>query len=207
MSTLSMGSSRIWLNTGNPGLSETDAEQGNLWLNTTTGRIFGCSDDTFGSQVWLSAAGMGGLVQQVSTQTTTYTNVTATIPYDDTIPQNTEGTEIMSVAITPTSATNKLLIFSTVTGSHSNVLTSILIRSLFQDSTANALATVAISTDSGYWDNSALQYSMTAGTTSSTTFKIRVGCNLNGFEVNGQGGSRKFGGAPVCALTVMEISA
>lgn len=206
MSTLSMGSARIWLNTANPGLSETDAEQGNLWLNTTSGRIFACSTETMGAQVWLSAAGVGGYVQSVTTQTTTYTNVTATIPYDDTIPQNTEGTEIMSVSITPTSATNNLIILASVTGSHSNALTTVMITSLFQDTTANALATVAISTDLSYWDNACLQYQMVAGTTSATTFKIRVGCNLNGFEVNGQGGSRKFGGASVCALTVMEIS-
>lgn len=82
-----------------------------------------------------------------------------------------------------------------------------MISSLFQDATANALATVAIGSDQTYWDNSALQYRMVAGTTSATTFKIRVGCNVNGFEVNGQGGSRKFGGASVCAITVMEISA
>ena len=52
------------------------------------------------------------LVQRVeATPYTTYTSFTTTIPFDDTIPQNTEGTEIITVAITPTNVSNRLKIY------------------------------------------------------------------------------------------------
>jgi hypothetical protein len=41
---------------------------------------------------------------------TTVVASTVSIPVDDTIPQNTEGAELMSVSVTPTSASNKLKI-------------------------------------------------------------------------------------------------
>lgn len=50
--SLTMASSRIWFNDADPGLSETNVEQGNLWLNTSTGNGFICADATFGSQIW-----------------------------------------------------------------------------------------------------------------------------------------------------------
>lgn len=49
---LSSASARIWLDTVDPGVSETDVEQGNLWLNTTTFMSFLCKDATMGSQLW-----------------------------------------------------------------------------------------------------------------------------------------------------------
>jgi len=50
----------------------------------------------------------GFVVQMVSTQTGALQTDTTTIPADDTIPQNTEGFEVMTLAITLKSATNKL---------------------------------------------------------------------------------------------------
>lgn len=52
MSTLSMGSSRIWINSTDPGLSEPNVDEGNLWLNTTTSSFRVNSDATMGAQVW-----------------------------------------------------------------------------------------------------------------------------------------------------------
>ena len=51
-----------------------------------------------------------GTVQVVNTQTGAVDTGTTAMPCDDTIPQNTEGDEFMTLAITPTSATNKLKI-------------------------------------------------------------------------------------------------
>jgi len=48
--------------------------------------------------------------QQVRYQTGEYMSGTGTIPSDDTIPQKSEGNEFMTLAITPTSATSKLVI-------------------------------------------------------------------------------------------------
>lgn len=53
---LSMGSSRIWINNADPGVSETSINQGNLWYNTSNNLMFICIDDTLGAQVWKSWA-------------------------------------------------------------------------------------------------------------------------------------------------------
>ena len=50
----------------------------------------------------------GYVMQVVHVQDGEVASGTATCNYDDTIMQNTEGTEFMTLAITPTSATNKL---------------------------------------------------------------------------------------------------
>ena len=52
----------------------------------------------------------GGVVQVVNTTTGAVATGTTTMPQDDTIPQNTEGDEYMTLAITPKDATNKLKI-------------------------------------------------------------------------------------------------
>ena len=85
-----------------------------------------------------------GILQIVNTQTGAVNTGTTPLPYDDTIPQITEGDEYMTLAITPTSATNKLLIevvcsiSNTNTGAHETLLAA-----LFQDDTANAIAGIA----------------------------------------------------------------
>ena len=78
-------------------------------------------------------------VQVVSTQTGALATGTTILPFDDTIPQNTEGDQYMSVSITPKSTTNKLLILVNAFQSHTNANGQNGC-ALFQDSIANALA-------------------------------------------------------------------
>src|SRR3990167_11416304 len=83
----------------------------------------------------------GSTVQVVNTQTGAVATGTTVLPNDDTIPQNTEGDEYMTLAITPTNASNKLRIEVVVQCSGS--LLALAAMALFQDSTANALAAAA----------------------------------------------------------------
>lgn len=133
----------------------------------------------------------------------------AQIPYDDTIPQNTEGGEVMTLAITPLSTTNKLKIDVLVNMSGSISAEKIVV-ALFQDSTANALAISCEELyDSAYMLAVPLTYFMTAGTESSTTFKVRAGrtdsSTSNAVTINGHDGSRKFGGVSATSITITEI--
>lgn len=150
----------------------------------------------------------GSVLQVVNNQTGAVATGTTTIPNDDTIPQNTEGTEFFTLAITPTSATSKLVInFSTILN-HS-VGTAVLSTCLFQDSTANAL-TVATSqnVNSGGLMVVSGSYYMTAGTTSATTFKIRCGSPSAGTTtLNGVASSRLYGGVSNSFITITEIAA
>jgi hypothetical protein len=77
---------------------------------------------------------------------------------------------------------------------------------LFKDSTASALAAVAElgSTATGMI-NSGLVHKMTAGTTSATTFKIRMGGESAGtVTFNGYSGGQVFGGVMASSMTITE---
>ncbi len=129
------------------------------------------------------------------------------IPNDDTIPQNTEGNEIITCAITPKSVTNILLI---VFEGFGNVgATSSIITALFQDTTAGALAATQTHAAGAANTSFSLQYKMVAGTVSSTTFKIRIGTSeAASVYVNARDGltTRAFGGVASTTLTIFEYT-
>ena len=149
----------------------------------------------------------GTVLQVVNATYSTYSSSATTIPDDNTIPQNTEGTEIITLAITPTSATSKLLITSVVFAT-SGSAGSIIANALFQDTTANALAVTSTTAGAGGWMiTDVMQHYMTSGTTSSTTFKIRAGGHVGTTYFNGNTGAQLYNGTGFCSLTIMEIAA
>ncbi len=130
------------------------------------------------------------------------------LPFDNTVPQNTEGVQFMTQAVTPTVAANLLRIrFLGSFGSSGNVE---MTAALFQDSTAGALATAYGPMDgTNSYAQVKLEYHMRAGTTSSTTMKIRA--NQNGasavyFNGTNAGGSL-FGATLASYIEVEEIVA
>lgn len=151
----------------------------------------------------------GVVVQVVSTNFTNAITGTTQIPLDNTIPQNTEGFEVMTQAITPKSATNILVIDATVFMA-SDTAGRWLTAALFQDSTVNALAVDAsfLTTATGVI-TIPLSHSMVAGTTSSTTFKIRIGTNNTGttsFNASAAG-SPLFGATTKSFIRITEHKA
>ena len=161
------------------------------------------------SEVTGLPAGVGGKVLQiVNFQTGTLATGTTTTPYDDTIPQNTEGDEYMTLSITPTVSTSKLKIDVVAHGDASVAGRNTV--ALFQDSIANSIAV-------GYGSNidglgaantmGSFSHYMTSGTTSSIAFKVRIGNSAAGtFSFNGSAGSRKYGGTFASSITITEIS-
>ena len=149
----------------------------------------------------------GSVVQVVNVQTGASATTTSAISYDDTIMQNSEGAEFMTLAITPNSATNKLKI-DVVFACAVNTTNKIVTVGLFQDSTANALA-IGASVESLANSPFLMNFShfMTSGTTSSTTFKVRAGADTSAtLTFNGQSGSRKYGGVYASSITITEIA-
>lgn len=150
----------------------------------------------------------GVVVQMASTGYAAVATGTTTLPIDDTIPQNTEGNELMTQAITPKSATNILVIRVTALMAHSAAAPYIT-GALFQDSTADAVAAsverLAAANDTMTF---VLTHRMVAGTTSSTTFKFRAGSSAAGtLTFNGQAGNRFYGAITKSAIEITEYKA
>lgn len=149
----------------------------------------------------------GFVVQRVSTNYSAVATGTTTIPYDDTIPQSSEGDQYMSQAITPLSSTNRLIIEATVFVASS--VANNMVVTLFQDSGTNAIAVASNLEQTGNGQMTIpIRFEMAAGTTSSTTFKIRAGGNNAGTTTfNGASGGRLFGTAPKSNITITEVTA
>jgi hypothetical protein len=117
--------------------------------------------------------------------------------------------EAITLAITPKSSTNILVIRARIHIA-SNVVGQNLAIALFQDTTANALA-VAAQRASATADTSntiVLEHRMVAGTTSSTTFKIRGGGNGAGTTTfNGAAGASLYGAIAKSSMVIEEFKA
>jgi hypothetical protein len=152
--------------------------------------------------------GAGALVQVVSNTYSALATGTTTIPYDDTKPQITEGDEYMTVTITPKAATNILHFYGTAMVAHSGSSQGVTM-ALFQDSTANALsATTWYSHGANTVMTIPFHFSIAAGDTSATTFRIRIGsANAGTLTFNGNSGIRKLGDLAKSTFTIMEVAA
>jgi hypothetical protein len=147
------------------------------------------------------------LVQVVNTETGAAATGTTILPYDDTIPQNDEGVEVMTRAITPTHASNTLIIRVDVCASHS-VANEHLQAALFKDSTAAALACMSTETSNltSRMEYIGFTHKMTAGGTSEITFKVRIGGTSSGtVQFNAEGSNRRYGGVLSSSITISEI--
>ena len=205
-------------------LSHTDSNfivgNGSAWTAETgsTARQSLLSTGTTGEALvwsgsdWASAAPYG--VVQIVTETDTISNhqsTTSSIPLDASVPANTEGyapvdgsANPLVATITPTNTSNKLFITTEIPVYLGSIATSVV--ALFQDATVDAIAT-------SYFGAPAapgvgilkLSHVMSAGTTSATTFKVRVGVSAGTLYLNGNTSIQLFGGTLKCTLTVMEI--
>ena len=154
-----------------------------------------------------TVSGAGKVVQVVTTLDSAVATGTTLHINDDTVPTNAEGVawSNLDTAITPTNASNILLIQCVLYCSHS--VSAVMIGVLYQDSGAG-LSSVGTYIDTGTAPEIVtLQYKMPAGTTSATTFKVRVGGHNAGTTTfNGTGGGRKFGGVAGSSMTITEIA-
>jgi hypothetical protein len=145
----------------------------------------------------------GDVVQTRFQSVTALATGTTTIPLDNTIPQNTEGDQYMSDSITPTNALNVLRIRSLAYASFNGGTLSM---ALFQDSTANALKAMTQFSNASAACTMSLNHFMAAGTTSSTTFKWRIGASTAGTtSFNGILAGAIFNGTAGSETEIAEI--
>jgi hypothetical protein len=145
-------------------------------------------------------------VAQVVTDTSvTYQSITTDLPVDNSAPGSAEGDEVLAVSITPTNASSTIEITATAlvgASSAGNVGMSLL-----QGTTAINAAACRIE---GATSTQVLKIThvVSAGSTSARTYSVRVGPDAGGpvtAFVNGDGGSRYFGGVATATLVIKEI--
>ena len=207
----------MWYDTTS-GILKMRSEADDAWINlgeldqvlgtfTPSGVIGTSSDPNFSVDPTLLATrgtikDFVKVVQVASFQTGASSSTSNIIPDDNTIPQNTEGAEFLSLAFSPTSATNILQIDVNLVGSMNNNRN--LVVALFQDSAAGALAAAAsFQASSNDIMTVPLRHRMVAGTTSSTTFKVRAGAGAATATLTVNG---KFGGVSASSITITEIA-
>lgn len=195
----------------NSGLSVTAGTKRYVSWSSTTYRVIGWfrMNGVGSGQLYAWGASNisdGGVRNYIRLQTGGVQTGTTVLPYDDTIPQNTEGDQYLSVDFVPSNTANFLRVRALAHVSSSADQNQVAM-ALFQDSTANALAVGALDGGGANEENTLqLEHLMPAGTVSSTTFKIRIGGDGAGTTtVNGDGGAGKYGGKLATSLSVEEI--
>lgn len=159
-------------------------------------------------QTTQAIAALGGTkILGYGIQTTSARVIDSTgIPADDSIPTSSEGTEVLTITYDRQSATSTLIIecgtFVSAAAGESDIILA-----LFQDAGASAISVTSTSIASGQYKGfMSITHYMTSGATGNTTFKIRFGSDGGTTSyVNGDGGSRSFGGVANTYIKVTEL--
>ncbi len=158
----------------------------------------------------------GSVVDSVTaTPYTANASLTAVIPRDDVAPpQISEGTEILSVSITPKSTTNKLR--CRFKGQVSRSAAGTVVAALFATGTGisgtpadarRAVGVTVVSADQAFMADMEVEF--VPAITTSVTISVRAGPDaVAGFaRLNGSSVGRLFGGVSAATLVVEEIKA
>lgn len=156
------------------------------------------------------ALAAGTTVQTVSTTSSSKAVSTTEMDWDETIPQKNEGDEYFTLAITPTAATNILVIDIFIPTIDVDTAGAYFTGALFQDNTNDALqASSVFIANPDETHQFTLRYRMAAGTTSATTFKFRFGADSTNLAYCNRGSSAStddlFSTASVATFTIQEI--
>lgn len=149
----------------------------------------------------------GAVIQTQSESFTTYISTTAVIATNDSIPQNTQGMQLLTCTISPKFSSSKIRIrfhgYYGCTDSTPSVSTAV-----FVNSELNAIYTTSwYQSNSGSLCTNSLETEHTPGSSTAQTYAIRIGTTAGTVRVNGNSTSRLFGGTSRCYLVLEEIKA
>lgn len=139
-----------------------------------------------------------------ATPVTAADSSTTVLPLDSTIPQNTEGKQLITATITPKSASSKLLVEVDVSlGSNSG---NGWAGAIFRDSTANAVSACGGPISATVPGSARCVAYEDSGSTAATTFAFRYGPALGAGTAyaNSLGGTH-FGGKQATTMRITEI--
>jgi hypothetical protein len=163
---ISLGAANVYKN------GSTPLESGDL----KSGRVYKFVHDGSAFQV-IAQTPQSVILQQVEASPTSSSSNAAAISFDGTVPQITEGTEILTLSITPKSASSKLYV-EAVTHLGNNGGNNKTLAALFRDATTDAISASVCNVDgSGSVETLVVKTVENANSTSATTFRLRVGAD------------------------------
>ncbi len=148
----------------------------------------------------------GSVVQQTFTSSVSFSSSGTTIPYDDTIPQSSEGTGIFVNIITPTSPIN-------IVENHACVICSSsvaepVIAALFNGAASSATAASAMNVPAvNALVSLVLDESHQILSSGNVSYTLNVGAATGTIGINGTSAARKLGGVMTSSLRTTEIMA
>ncbi|AEP08882.1 hypothetical protein [Micavibrio aeruginosavorus] len=145
----------------------------------------------------------GQIVKTAIVEYATSAAITATFPLDDTIPQNTEGIEIISTTYTMVNSGNNLRVYFQCQGSHSTATASYA--GIFRDSVANAISFGFTSGSAGGFSQTRIPPVIITPGASTIDLKVRIGVSAGTYYINGISTGRMFGGVSKATLVIEEI--
>ncbi|GAT35624.1 virulence protein PGP3-D [Terrimicrobium sacchariphilum] len=127
------------------------------------------------SGLWRAIAPAGSLIQTVSASVSASSSFSTAIPLDATIPQNTEGTQVISASITPSSSSSKIKVSWSLQLSRQSGTDPDVIAALFSGA-ANAIFSTCFELYARQENRTAV-YIDSPSTTSPVTYSVRVGAS------------------------------
>jgi hypothetical protein len=153
----------------------------------------------------------GVTLQTVYAQTTSIQVIDQIIPADNTKPQSTEGEEIITASITPSSSTNKILIEAMIQGAGPVTAGGTIALALFKNNDTSAIATSYSTHAAGFGNQIWIVHQDSPATTSTTTYKLRAGypgAGSSGLYMNGgAAGESVYDGTVASWMKLTEIKA
>lgn len=188
---LSSGSGRVFIGTGVYIGAPTGTDMGSGTLNAT---------ELYKNGVKAS----GAVIDRAYAQYTSASALATNLPFDDTTPGSGEGVQILSQSITPKA--NSHIIRARFSGFGATAGTQISY-ALFRGTTCIQVGSTR-QVASGNCVPLVLEFEDSPGTTSSTTYSIRVGGDSGNAYVNADNsGNRKFNGVAKATLVLEEVVA
>jgi len=177
---------------------------------------------------WSENPNSGDILQVVEATNATATYIATQIPYDDTIPQITEGTQILTLNITPGSVTNKIQIYTnfwmSIKKGGGGASTANGTVAIFTDASSDAVFAGKMNgnlgnKDTGINTNNSATITIVPGVIVPITITVRIGFDnangttsldhgvLNGIVSTGPVATRRYGGVSAAVLRATEIKA
>lgn len=150
-----------------------------------------------------SNLGVGSVIGSAITNITATSTITADIPYDNSIPQISEGTEVATVVVTPPTTGDKVRIRARFNCQGS--ANSVFVIALFRNSTANALAAARAYVDGTLIGGVTLEFEDSPASTSAQTYRLRAGTSAGTLYINQTQSGQVFNGVGNDVTLVAEI--